>query len=71
VALREQRTILLYGHERAVTCVKYNHEGDLLFTSSMDGKLFLWRADNGDRIGSYQDGESNSSISELDVTREW
>ena len=27
------RPILLKGHERSITCVKYNMDGDLLFTA--------------------------------------
>jgi len=27
------RPILLKGHERSITCVKYNADGDLLFTA--------------------------------------
>lgn len=48
-----QRPILVKGHERALTMVKYNREGDLLFTVSKDHVPSVWYADNGEHIGTY------------------
>lgn len=31
-----QKPILLQGHERSITQIKYNREGDLLFTVAKD-----------------------------------
>lgn len=46
------KPIMLKGHERAITCVIYNREGDLVFTSSKDHHPNLWLATTGERIGS-------------------
>lgn len=48
------RPILLQGHERSITYVRYNREGDLLFTCSKDKTPQLWYSDNGERIGTYE-----------------
>lgn len=47
------RPILLKGHERSITCVKYNADGDLLFTAAKDTVPTLWMADTGERMGTY------------------
>lgn len=47
------RPILLKGHERSITVVKYNHDGDLLFTASKDHVPSMWRAESGERIGTF------------------
>lgn len=49
-----QRPILLKGHERAITCVMYNKDGDLVFTAAKDQMPTLWYAKTGERIGTYQ-----------------
>ena len=45
--------ILLKGHERSITTVKYNNDGDLLFSASKDLKPTVWYADTGERLGTY------------------
>ncbi|KAL6507025.1 Eukaryotic translation initiation factor 3 subunit I [Orobanche hederae] len=47
------RPLLLKGHDRSITCVKYNREGDLLFTCAKDSNPTVWFADNGERLGTY------------------
>lgn len=47
------RPILLKGHERSLTQVKYNQDGDLLFSASKDVNPTVWYADNGERLGTY------------------
>ena len=47
------RPILLKGHERSITCVKYNADGDLIFTAAKDLVPTLWFADSGERMGTY------------------
>jgi len=47
------RPIMVKGHERALTMIKYNRDGDLLFSCSKDHVPSLWYAENGERIGSY------------------
>ena len=41
------RPILLKGHERPLTFIKYNREGDLLFTCAKDHHPTLWYSDDG------------------------
>jgi len=47
------RPILLKGHERALTQVVYNHDGDLLFSAAKDNCVNAWWADSGERFGTY------------------
>lgn len=48
-----QKPILLHGHERAITQIKYSREGDLLFSSSKDTKPNVWFSLNGERLGTF------------------
>ena len=48
-----QRPYLLQGHERPITSIKFNYDGDLLFTASKDHAPSVWRADTGDRLGTF------------------
>ncbi|KAI4598770.1 translation initiation factor eIF3 subunit [Pestalotiopsis sp. 9143b] len=48
------RPILLSGHERALTQIKYNPDGDLLFSVSKDQQICVWFAHNGERLGTYK-----------------
>jgi WD40 repeat protein len=62
-----QKPIILKGHDRPVSQVLFNREGDLLFTASK-GKTMncaVWRADTGERIGTY-DGH-NGAIFCMDI----
>jgi len=45
--------ILLKGHERSITQVKYNLDGDLLFSCAKDNKPTLWYSETGERVGTY------------------
>jgi len=45
------KPILLHGHERAITMIKYSREGDLLFSCSKDPQPNVWFAANGERLG--------------------
>ncbi|XP_034472468.1 eukaryotic translation initiation factor 3 subunit I [Drosophila innubila] len=47
------RPLMLQGHERSITQIKYNREGDLLFSSSKDQKPNVWYSLNGERLGTY------------------
>lgn len=62
------KPLLLKGHERSITFVKYNREGDLLFTCSKDHSPTVWRSDTGERLGTY-DGHTGA-VYQVDVTRE-
>lgn len=60
------RPLLLKGHERPITRVKFNREGDLLFSTSMDRSPTVWRASNGERIGTYNG--HNGAVRDIDCT---
>ncbi|KAK1750824.1 WD40-repeat-containing domain protein [Echria macrotheca] len=47
------RPILLSGHERALTQVKYNRDGDLIFSTAKDQQICAWYSHNGERFGTY------------------
>jgi len=59
------RPLIIQGHTRPLTMVKYNREGDLLFTSAKDNRPCMWYADNGERIGTF-DGH-NGTVWAIDV----
>lgn len=48
------RPILMKGHERPLTFLKYNRDGDLLFSCAKDHNPTVWFADNGERLGTYR-----------------
>lgn len=62
------RPLLLKGHERPLTTVRYNREGDLLFTAAKDPVPCVWFAHNGERLGTYK-GHTGAVYS-LDVDEE-
>ncbi|XP_042466339.1 eukaryotic translation initiation factor 3 subunit I-like [Zingiber officinale] len=45
------RPILMKAHERPLTFLRYNREGDLLFSCAKDHTPNVWFADNGERLG--------------------
>lgn len=47
------RPILLQGHERSLNQIKYNREGDLLFSVAKDKVVCAWFTSNGERLGTY------------------
>jgi len=61
------RPILLKGHERSITVVKFNYDGDLLFTASKDHVPSVWRTETGERLGTYNGHKG--TIWDLDVDR--
>ncbi|KAH8109243.1 WD40 repeat-like protein [Phellopilus nigrolimitatus] len=61
----DMRPILLQGHERSLTQIKFNAEGDLLFSCSKDIGINVWFSDNGERVGTY-DGH-NGTVWTIDV----
>lgn len=48
------RPFLLKGHERPLTQVKYNKEGDLMVSCAKNLQPCLWWAEDGMRIGTYE-----------------
>jgi len=59
------RPILLQGHTRAITQVKYNREGDIIFSAAKDSSPCVWYSSNGERLGTL-DGH-NGAIWCIDV----
>ncbi|XP_008553489.1 eukaryotic translation initiation factor 3 subunit I [Microplitis demolitor] len=59
------RPNMLQGHERAITAVKYNREGDLIFSASKDKKPNVWWSANGERLGTFNG--HNGSIWCIDI----
>ncbi|KAK9844159.1 hypothetical protein WJX81_006442 [Elliptochloris bilobata] len=60
------RPYLLKGHSRPLTQLKYNREGDLLFSCAKDHNPNLWYADDGTRIGTYVG--HNGAVATCDVS---
>ncbi|KAK9459391.1 WD40-repeat-containing domain protein [Lipomyces oligophaga] len=48
------RPILLKGHERPLTQLRYNKEGDLLFSTARDKIVNVYYSHNGERLGTYE-----------------
>lgn len=61
------RPLLLKGHERSITCLKYSREGDLIYTTSKHPSFACWRTENGERLGTF-DGHTGAVWS-VDVDR--
>lgn len=47
------RPILLQGHTRSLTMVRYNREGDLIFSASKDNTPNVWYSHSGEMLGTY------------------
>lgn len=48
-----QRQIILAGHTRPLSQIKFNREGDLLFSVARDNVVNAWFSSNGERLGTY------------------
>ncbi|KAL3641507.1 Eukaryotic translation initiation factor 3 subunit I [Castilleja foliolosa] len=62
------RPILMKGHERPLTFLMYNREGDLLFSCAKDHDPAVWSADNGERLGTYRG--HNGAVWSCDISRD-
>jgi len=47
------KPIILQGHSRPIKDIKFNKDGDLIFTASNDRSVTLWAAETGERIGTF------------------
>jgi len=47
------KPISLHGHERSITQIRYNREGDLLFSAGKDHYPNVWYSINGERLGTF------------------
>eukprot|EP01094_Clydonella_sp_ATCC50884_P017604 TRINITY_DN3092_c0_g1_i1.p1 TRINITY_DN3092_c0_g1~~TRINITY_DN3092_c0_g1_i1.p1 ORF type:complete len:344 (-),score=82.86 TRINITY_DN3092_c0_g1_i1:49-1080(-) len=59
------RPIVLKGHERPITQIVFNREGDLLFSASKDKRPNVWRVETGERLGTYNG--HNGAVYSIDV----
>lgn len=66
LSLYIMRPLSLKGHDRALTRVRVNRDGDLLFSAGKDKSPCVWYTENGERIGTY-DGHSGV-IWDIDVS---
>lgn len=48
-----QKPLTLQGHDRSLTQIKYNREGDFLFTAGKNQTPNVWFSLNGERLGTY------------------
>ena len=61
------KPIVLQGHSRPIRDIKFNIQGDLLFTGSVDRLLSSWKTETGERIGTFT---HNAAVSNLCVTKD-
>lgn len=59
------RPILLKGHERSITSLKYNVDSDLLFTTSKHPSFAMWNPENGERLGTFHG--HNGAVWSIDI----
>ena len=52
--VHHQKPLALKGHERAITQIRYNRDGDLLFSVAKDARPTVWWSENGERVGTYE-----------------
>merc|ERR1719153_1974876 len=48
------KPLMMHGHERSITQIKYNREGDLLFSAAKDHHPNVWYSLNGERLGTFE-----------------
>jgi len=59
------RPIVLKGHERPITELKFNRDSDLLFSASKSTFVNCWYTETGVRLGTYM--EHNGAVYGIDV----
>lgn len=58
------KPLLLNGHTRPLTQIRYNADGDLLFTAAKDHRPCVWYSHNGELLGTF-DGHKGSVLLSL------
>eukprot|EP00762_Andalucia_godoyi_P003185 ANDGO_01058.mRNA.1 Eukaryotic translation initiation factor 3 subunit I len=62
------KPLILQGHTRPLTFLRYNEEGDLLFSCAKDRIPTIWDTATGERIGTYSGTEGHQgAINCLDI----
>lgn len=56
---------MLSGHTRSLNQIKFNREGDLIFSVSKDNVVNVWFSHNGERLGTYNG--HNGTVWSVDV----
>ena len=51
----QQRVMVMKGHERNITRVLFNRDGDLLFSAASDKTPTVWDTETGERLGKTKD----------------
>eukprot|EP00411_Alexandrium_monilatum_P019365 CAMPEP_0175250206 /NCGR_PEP_ID=MMETSP0093-20121207/35037_1 /TAXON_ID=311494 /ORGANISM="Alexandrium monilatum, Strain CCMP3105" /LENGTH=338 /DNA_ID=CAMNT_0016544451 /DNA_START=57 /DNA_END=1073 /DNA_ORIENTATION=+ len=65
------RPSLLHIHERPLTLVKFNHDGDFFLTCAKDGEVCLIRTDTCERVGTYNPiNDKAGAVFAVDVTHD-
>jgi len=59
--------LLLKGHERAITSLTYNFDGDLIYTASKHTSFACWRTENGERLGTFDN--HGGAVWSVDIDR--
>jgi translation initiation factor 3 subunit I len=59
------KPIILQGHSRPIKDLKFNKDGDLLFSGSNDRLVTLWGSETGERIGTFL---HSASVNTMAVT---
>lgn len=68
-APEDMNPLMLKGHEGPLSKIKYNRQGDLLFSCARkDKKPCAWFADNGERLGNYIGHEGAIWDMDIDFT---
>lgn len=58
------RPFTLRGHEKPLKEVKFNYDGDLLFTGAAENRINVWESYTGERLGSYT---TKTAVKTLDI----
>lgn len=59
---------MLKGHERAITYLAFNADGDLLVSAAREPTIVLWSATTGERLGTYEGHVG--AVQHVDLSRE-
>mmetsp|Transcript_16065 Transcript_16065/g.24385 ORF Transcript_16065/g.24385 Transcript_16065/m.24385 type:complete len:337 (+) Transcript_16065:60-1070(+) len=62
------KPIVLHLHERPITAIKFNYDGDFFITAAKDGECCLIRADTCERVGTYAIPGDKAAVSAVDIT---
>jgi len=64
---KKMKPIILQGHSRPIKDIKFNKDGDFIFTASSDRLITLWATDSGERIGTF---EHSAAINNITLTQD-